>query len=198
MRFTSCTSASSRNRLSFKMSGRQSASGTIEGAACLTILRSGGWMPVIAGRRMVIRSARGRDGPACPADRRRLETDRDQVGELPVAAAGLRPSPLVKDRHAAIDRLGYPDPFARDRRRDRSAKTLLDLVQTDSGLARHAIRDEDRAIVLEEKTCRAHDAPEVAKSRELGRRHEDHPIGHAKGREGKVLQARPTVEPDAL
>src|SRR5437763_9368858 len=106
MRFTSCTSASSRNRLSFKMSGRQSASGTIDGAACLIILSSGGCTLVMAGRRMVIRSARGRDGPACPADRRRLETDGDQIRELPVAAAGLRPGALVEDRHAAIDRLG--------------------------------------------------------------------------------------------
>jgi len=103
---------------------------------------------VTAGRRIVIGATRGRNGPAGPADRGGLETDSDQVGELPIAPAGFCSGPLVEDRHAAIDRLGDPDPLAGDRGRDRSAEALLDVVEADPGLAWHAIGDEDRAVVL--------------------------------------------------
>src|SRR5438874_3716672 len=172
MRLTSWTSASSRNRLSLRMSGRQSASDVTDGATCLTVIRSGRWSRAIAGRRMVT-SARRRDRSPSPADGGRLEAHRDQVRQLLVAAAGLCAGALVEDRHPAVDGLGDPDAFARNGRRDGPAQALLHFAQADAGFARNAIRDEDRALVLQKQTRGAHDAPKVAERGQLRRCRED-------------------------
>src|SRR5438093_2719264 len=169
IRLTSWTSLSSRKRLSFSTSGRQSASDVTEATACLCALRSGGCKRPTTGRRMlIVRSSRqlgGRHRPTCPSEDGRLEAVRDDLRELAVASAGFRAGSFVEDRDPPVDRLGDADPLARDRRGDRAPEAFLDLRQADACLSRDPVRHEKRALVLQEQPGRAHDTPQVPQRR---------------------------------